>query len=87
MVSRALCLKTIVPWVRISQVQMVIHLRDVVVIPDNDLNLNDERCAQVGVASTKGQHSKVNAEELSHQWQIGLKMARDTLKATMQFSI
>jgi hypothetical protein len=52
-----------------------------------DLNLHGEKVALVGATFSKTRHSKVNAEELSRQRQIGLQMARDTLKVMTQFGI
>jgi hypothetical protein len=51
------------------------------------MNLHGERVASVSATFLKTRHSKVNAEELSRRWQIGLQMAHDTLKMMTQFGI
>ena len=39
---------------------------------------------QANTYQSKGRHSTMSLEELSEQWQIGLKQARETIAKTTQ---
>jgi hypothetical protein len=84
-VLSALCDQTMLPRL-ISKIQVATHICD-----DDvqlaEMNLHGVRVASVSATFSKTRHSKVNAEELSRRWQIGLQMARDTLKMMTQFGI